>query len=58
MRYRFATMHRYGSKLILTDNIKLANILIRILARIVEETNKQPMLSKIFFKQIYMERNE
>jgi len=50
MRKRFAVMHRYDCKTILTNNIRLAQILLRILARIVEETRKQPMLSKVFFK--------
>jgi len=36
----------------------LTHILLRILASIVEETRKQPMLSKVFFKQLYMERHE
>jgi hypothetical protein len=55
-RKRLAIMHRRDCKYILDRNIKIFNILTRILALIHIESVKNPQMTKHHLKLIYMER--
>lgn len=57
-RVRLAVMHRSDCKKIVERNIKLFNILARILALIHIESQKNPQMPKDHLRLIYMERCE
>lgn len=62
MRVRFAVMHRVDCKRILTSNINILNILVRILAKLQfaseEAANMGERITREIYKAIYMSRVE